>query len=138
MSMPEDATPDEQHAYNRLVRIHSIIDRSLFHIEPPLTYQKTMKAIETLAKLVHDYEYDTECIWYIGESRSCTLDSLLIGAYWFCVHYSGGMWSDEYRIQCVLSRVYTPGMTDGPEPETSEEDVYKALEDICGFKSEEE
>ena len=137
MSMPEDATPDEQHAYNRLVRIHGIIDRSLFYRDPPLTYQKTMKAIEILADLIHDYEYDTECIWYIGESGSCTLDSLIIGAYWFFVDYHGGQNSDEYRTQCVIGQVFSPGMS-SLEDDSCEKDVYKALERICGYKTEED
>lgn len=133
----EEVTPEEQHAFNRLVRIHGIIDRSLFTVNPPLTYQKTMRATEILAKLVHEYEWDTERIWYIGESGSCTLDSLIVGAYWFFGDYQGGQWSDEYRTQCVVGKVYLPGpISHGPEHESSEESVYQAFESISGYKTE--
>jgi hypothetical protein len=135
--MAEEATLDEQYAFKRLNRIHGLIDRSLFYNDPPLDYQKTMRAIELLAKLIHEYDYDTERIWYIGESGSCTTDSLLVGAYWFFVDYRSGQWSDEYRTQCVIEQVFSPGMSCGPEEESTEMDVYEALERISGYKTEE-
>lgn len=122
-----------KHAYDRIVRIHGIIERSLFTIEPPLGYKKTMKAIEILAKLVHNYEGDDEKLWYIGESGHCTVSDLLPGAFWFFVDYHGGQSSDEYRTQCVINEVFSPGMSTGPEPDSSEADVYAALQDISGY-----
>lgn len=127
-----------KHAYDRIVRIHGIIERSLFNREPPLDYRKTMKAIEILAKLVHEYEGDDERLWYIGEHGNCCMDSLIIGAYWFFVHYHGGQWSDEYRTQCVIGEVFKPGMSGEPEEETIEADVYAMLERISGYKVETE
>ena len=125
---------DEEHAYKRIVRIHGIIERSLFYKDPPLGYKKTMKAIEIIAKLVHEYEWDIERLWYIGESGACSLSDLLPGAYWYFVDYHGGMRSDEYRTQCVIGKVFKPGMSGGPEEESCEADVYAALEAISGYK----
>lgn len=122
-----------KHAYDRIVRVHGIIDRSLFYNNPPLDYKKTMKAIEILAKLVHDYEGDSEKLWYIGETGCCSLSDLLPGAYWFFSEHYDGMWSDEYRTMCVLGTVFKPGMTSGPEPDSTEADVYAALQDISGY-----
>lgn len=136
--LPVVDNTDEEHAYQRIVRIHGIIERSLFTIDPPLGYKKTMKAIEILAKLVHEFEGENDRLWYIGESGSCTVDSLIVGAYWFFSEYYNGMWSDEYRTQCTLGTVFKPGMTSGPEPDSSEADVYAALEDISGYKVETE
>lgn len=67
--------------------------------------------------------------------RDAEWQDVIAGAYWFCVDYHSGQTSDEYRLQCILSRLYSPGMMQGPEPESSESEVYLALEVLTGAKS---
>ncbi len=55
-------------------------------------------------------------------------DAVLVGAYWFCCNYHGGQGSDEYRLLSMIACMFQPGMTSGPEPDSSEEMVYQDLE----------
>jgi hypothetical protein len=133
--LPVEDKTDEDHAFKRLNRIHGIIERSLFYQNPPLEYRKVMRAIELAAKLIEEYEWDSERLWYIGESGSAAMSDLLTGAYWFFSEHYSGMWSDEYRTMCVIGQVFKPGCS-SLEPDSPEADVYAALEDISGLKSE--
>jgi hypothetical protein len=113
--------------YRNIERLFNVANRALFRLDSTLSYQRTLEAIERLSQEVLDTETD-EDVWYIGEFGDCTLDSLIVGAYWFLTDYHAGMHSLEYRVLSRLGEVFNPGMTSGPEPETSEVEVYKALE----------
>lgn len=112
--------------YRNIERLFNVVNRALFR-STTLNYQRTLEAIERLAQEILDTETD-ETVWYIGEFGVCTLDTLLVGAYWFLTDYHAGQASLEYRVFSRLGEIFSPGMTDGPEPETSEVDVYEALE----------
>lgn len=106
------------------------INEQLFHVGGD--YSRALELIESLAEwiakggFVPD-EYTDGTDW----------EYVLIGTYWFCVDYHGGQWSDEYRLQCVISRIYQPGINDcGIDPESTEQDVYDALEAL--FKAQTE
>jgi len=105
-------------------RFFNVAYHGLFRRDCDLSYGRTLAAIEKLAQAVEDYNGDIN--WCLGECTECTLDALLVGAYWFCTDYHGGQWSDEYRLQCVIGQVFNPGMT-SLEKESSEQDVYDAL-----------
>ena len=93
-------------------------------------YDRTLELIEALAEWLVKGGFEP------GETmRDAEWQDVIIGAYWFCCDYHGGQSSDEYRLQCILSHLYSPGMTQGPEPESSEADVYFALEVLGGHKS---
>lgn len=105
-------------------RYFDICDRALFRIDSTMDYDRTIEALTSLANAVDDCEDDVD--WCLGECGECTLDSLMIGAYWFCTDYHGGQWSPEYALQCAIGSFFNPGMT-SLEDETSEKYVYDAL-----------
>ena len=109
-------------------RLFNIIERSLFYTDSSLDYGRTIGALERLSSLV---EEASDVDWYIGECGCCTLDSLLVGAYWFCTDYHGGQGSDEYRLHCNIGSYFDPGMS-SLERDSSEFDVYQALVDLRG------
>lgn len=110
------------------------IDSTLFTIEPVFNYLETIEAITKMANLVHKYEPidgDNSQLWAIGEHSIASIDPLLVGAYWFCVHYHNGQDSIEYACQCAIGRMYSPGpATKGPEAESGEMETYTALETL--------
>lgn len=120
--------------YKNIKRLFRVVSKALFRIDSTLSYERTLEAIEKLAIVVHNTETE-EDVWYIGESTEATLDSLIIGAYWFCADYHGGQSSIEYRLLSRLSDIYNPGFSNGPEAESSEKDVYEALERLMRIKS---
>ena len=113
-------------------RLFNVAQRSIFRNDSTLDYDRTLAALERLANAVNDYEGDTD--WYLGESCECTLDSLLAGAYWYCVHYHGGMGSDEYRLQCAIGNFFDPRCS-SLERDSSEFDAYVGLAVLGGHGS---
>ena len=56
-------------------------------------------------------------------------EDVVVGSYWFFCDYHSGQWSDEYRLSCKAGMIYKPGpCSSGPESDSGEEMVYKALE----------
>lgn len=110
----------------KIKKIFDIIDRSIFMVNSTLDYKRTVEAIILLANVIKEEETD-ESIWSIGEFGNTTLDSLLIGAYWFFSDYYNGMFSDEYKALCAIGKIFSPGMSHGPEKDSSEEYVYQGL-----------
>jgi hypothetical protein len=116
------------HEYKNIKRLHAIVCRAIFRTDSSLGYSRTLEALERLAKEVKNTDTD-ETVWYIGESTEATLDSVIIGAYWFCANYHGGQWSPEYRLLSILGGIYEPGQCcNGPEPDSGESMVYEQLE----------
>jgi hypothetical protein len=113
--------------------LHRAIESNLFHRnpEPRLSYYRLTHAIDLLSRIVHDYPGESDCIWSIGEAGSCTVDSLIVGAYWHFTEWHAGQNSDGYRALSNLGSVFSPGRTSGPEPDTTEDDVYRALDAIA-------
>lgn len=113
--------------YKNIKRFFDVVIRALFRSTSKLSYQRTLEGIEKLAFQVHNTDTD-ETVWYISETSDATLDAVIVGAYWFLTDYHGGQNSLEYRVFSRLGEIFEPGMTSGPEPESSEKDVYKMLE----------
>jgi hypothetical protein len=111
-----------------ITRLFEIVNRSLFRINSTLDYARTMQAIIELGELISDHPGDSLDLWSIGEFGETSLDSLIVGAFWFCSDYHGGQDSIEYKCLSVLGDIFAPGFADGPEPESSEADVYSQLE----------
>lgn len=118
--------------------LHRAITSNLFHREPmpKWDYNRLTQAIDLLARLVHDYPSDpsTEAyeLWEIGEFTEASLDSLIAGAYWHYSQWHEGQFSDSYRALCSLGLVFNPGpVANGPEPESSERDVFRELNNIA-------
>lgn len=111
--------------------LHRAIESNLFHRnpQPAWNYYRLTDAIDLLARIVHDCpEDDTDTIWTIGELSSCAIDSLIVGAYWHYSEWHAGQSSPGYRALSNLGDIFRPGMSDGPEPDSTEHEVYRALD----------
>ena len=115
----------------KIQAIHRALMRELFTIKASWHYSKVTQAIDLLARLVHDYEGDSDDWLYMGECDYAGMTELLVGAFWHYTEWYSGQWSPEYRALCNLGQVFSPGMTSGPEPGTSEKDVYLALDRLA-------
>lgn len=117
--------------YRNIKRLYDVVDRALFRADSKLSYSRTLEALERLATEVSKTETDCD-VWSIGECGNATLDSLIVGAYWFLGDYHGGQGSAEYRVLCGLGSIFSPGWTSGPEDDSVEKCVYEALESKRG------
>ncbi len=120
-----------------LARFVAIINRALFRTDSTLGYARTLDAIVRLAEEVSHTETD-ESTWELGSLEGAGVSDMLAGAYWFTTHHHSGQWSPEYKAMCVIGRVFSPGCCRGPEPESSECDVYESLRSMAGFSGESE
>ena len=112
----------------KLKALHAAIEATLFTIHPKFDYSRLTNAIGLAARIVADYPGETEGWLYIGEFGHCRMDSLLVGAYWHFSQWHDGQYSPAYATLCSLGSVFDPGMTQGPKPQSSELDVFKALD----------
>ena len=110
---------------NNIKRYFKVIDASLFTICGKLDYDRVTDAIIKLSNAVHNFDISDDGyeIWDIGEFGSCSLDELIVGAYWHFTEWHAGQWSKGYAALSALGQVFAPGMT-GPE---SDNEAYQAL-----------
>ena len=95
----------------------------LFYVDGD--YDRCVELIEALAEWIASDGFEPKTGFLYEWS------DVLVGAYWFLVNYHSGQWSDEYRVSCVIGKVYTPGAEcNGPEKDSCESDVYEALESL--------
>lgn len=113
-----------------ITKLHELITDSLFTINTPLDYGRITDAFITLCNALGNTDTD-ESVWYIGECSYVCLGDLIAGAYWHYSEWHSGQWSQSYAALCALGRIYSPGMTDGPEDDTSEQDVYTELHNMA-------
>lgn len=111
-----------------LKRLHRLICESIFTNEPPLQSDRIAKAFRTLVKLIEATD-DTD--WSIGESSYASLDSLIVGAYWFYSENYDGQTSDEYLTLCTIGQIFKPGQS-SLAIDTPEFEVYSALTQLLG------
>ena len=93
-------------------------------------YDRTLELIEALAEWLNGGGFEPAETMGAAE-----WSDVIEGAYWFCIDYHWGQASDEYRLQCILSRIFSPGLGYGPEHESSAASVYFALEVLGGHKT---
>lgn len=95
-------------------------------------YDRALELIEALA------EWISKGGFYPEENLNAyNWEDVLVGAYWFCCDHHTGQWSDEYRLECVISTVYAPGpCCKGPEPDSAELMVYNDLVALAGVESD--
>jgi len=113
----------------RIKQLHRICECSLFMIDSTLDHERTLQAMTKLAHLIHDYEGDTESIWYIGESGNACIPDLLVGSYWYTVDWQSADQIPLMAMQSAIGSVFNPGCT-SLEPDTCESDVYDAWEQL--------
>lgn len=114
--------------YKNIVRYFDIINHSLFRIDGKLSYKRTLKAFKRLVEEIEKVDTE-EDVWCLGETGETTLDNLLVGAYWFLTDHHGGQDSLEYEVQCVIGRIFNPGMS-CLEEDSGEKAVYEQLEQL--------
>ncbi len=68
--------------YRNIERLFDVVNRALFRTDSKLGYQRTLEAIERLTREVLKTDTD-ESVWAIGECGEASLDSVIVGAYWF-------------------------------------------------------
>lgn len=107
--------------------LHSAIEKSLFRIDGRWDYYQITNAIDLMARLILAYSDETDEVWAIGSYTECSLDCLIIAAYWHYSHWHDGMCSDEYMALDALGRLYSPGMTSEPQRDDPEWDCYDQL-----------
>ena len=111
-------------------RLHGLAEKNLFLTTGTLDYPRTLEVIARLSEAVEAHDGESEDIWLI-EGMASSPDDVLIGAFWHLYEWSGGQASRSYEVSCIVGRIYSPGFTDGPEPDSCEEDVYSALADMA-------
>lgn len=107
------------------------IERAFFRIMRSAMFRTDGKEIDLPAALIElgnavaDNDTD-ESTWSLGEFLDCDLGSFFVGAYWSCSEWHAGRSSDSYAALCALGRVFSPGCTSGPEPDSADMDAYEA------------
>jgi hypothetical protein len=114
-------------AYKQIAALHAVLCRELFTINGKLPYSKLADLFRILANRIHEYNDDSESLWYIGEFMESSLGDMIVGAYWHYSEWYSGQWSDEYATLCALGNVFSPGCTSAPKRGDSEYDTYRAL-----------
>lgn len=114
----------------KIKALHTAIYKSIFFKEELLSYVKTVKALDLMARLIADYDGDNDDWIYIGEF-TCSMDSMLVAAYWHLSHWYSGQWSDEYRALCMIGQIFKPGMSNGPVRGDSEYYAYQCLDEMA-------
>ncbi len=99
-------------------RVFAVINHNLFTINGTMDYYRLMDCLSKLCELIEAYEGETEFMWCLGEYGACTLDDLIIGAYWHFTEWHSGQDSKSYATLCALGSVYTPNM-DTPDDENA-------------------
>ena len=107
-------------------RYYRVAANGIFH-HSSMNYDRVTDAIIKLSVAVHDYQGDTDDIWYIGEYTECCLSELIVGAFWHYVEWHAGQNSKGYNALSVLGEVFNPGAT---YPETDNE-AYIMLNDMA-------
>jgi hypothetical protein len=106
---------------------NQIIESNLFY-----TNGLTIDLCDLLNRLVKSIQNEEETNWYLGECDICTLDSLIVGAYWALTEWHAGQWSEEYATLCKLGEIFKPNMST-LEEDSSEKIAYDA---ICEYFEE--
>lgn len=84
-----------------------IIQSGIFRLNGPKI--DLCKELQALVVEIQQTE-DPDCrLWSIGEFLECSLDSLIIGAYWALTEWHTGQYSPEYATFCKISEIFSPG-----------------------------
>ena len=79
---------------------------------------------------------EKETDWYIGEGETFSLSDYIIGAFWAFSQWHAGQNSQSYAALCALGSIFNPAFCDGPEPDSSEEIAFEAIN--CWFEESQE
>lgn len=113
-----------------LHKLYNDIQETVFTINPKHSYDSLIEDIIKLCHLIDQCESNDDWL-YIGEHQWCCLSDFIIGAYWHFTEWHEGQDSSSYAALCALGDIFSPGMSDGPEAETSEQCTYENLESLA-------
>jgi len=107
----------------RIVSIYDkIMSSEVFRLDGPAI--DLPNVLIELGNAVHSSESE-EIFWGLGEGNESDIGSLIIGAYWSLTEWHAGQASPSYAALCSLGRVFSPGLSDGPENESGEYSAYE-------------
>tara|TARA_R110000824_G_scaffold366642_1_gene555328 strand:+ start:70 stop:450 length:381 start_codon:yes stop_codon:yes gene_type:complete len=115
---------------NTKKQFNKIAESSLFRLDGEKI--DILDELQTLCECIEEnsaaaeYE-DEETNWGMGEGGECTLDELIIGAYWALTECHAGQESQSYAVMCSIGQIFQPGMTSGPEEESGEKTAYDLI-----------
>lgn len=120
------AMPNQQSYPAAVTLTYNAIMRSdVFRLDGPSI--DLPRALTLLGQATRRYQLP-EGIWgSLGECSEAALGDLIVGAYWACSEWHGGQFSDTYAALCSLGQVFSPGMCDGPEPDSGEFTAYEMV-----------
>lgn len=100
----------------------SIMESSIFRLNGP-----KIDLCQALIDLCAAIKAEEETNWSLGECGECTLDSLLVGAYWSLTEWHAGQNSAEYAALCAIGSIFSPGSTSTPSEDDNEFIPYSAI-----------
>lgn len=106
-------------AYNAIMR------SDVFKLDGPSI--DLPRALTLLGQALHKYELPGSIWCDLGEFSEACLGDLVVGGYWACSEWHSGQFSDTYAALCSLGEVFSPGMSDTPDPEESEFTAYELI-----------
>jgi len=106
-------------------RLTKLLNHNINCVNGSLTYGRIQEALRILCEKIEELE-DTENVWYLDD-----LTDILIGSFWHFTEWHGGQSSDTYLTLCFLGRIFSPGMSCGPEDDSGEKMVYDNLETMA-------
>jgi hypothetical protein len=109
------------------------VSNALFRVGNTLSYAEVTDLLIELANAIHSFPDDSEGLWSIGECGDCTLDALLVGAYWHYTEWHGGQYSSGYAALCAIGEVFSPGMS-SLDSDSSEYFAYQQLNQLAEAK----
>ena len=116
---------------NKTKAVFEVINHNLATIHGTMDIDRITDCLITLCNVIHQ---EPETDWSLGEYGEFTLDSLIVGAYWFYTDYHGGQNSKEYVALSELGSIFLPGMS-CLDREAPEFDAYILLEQLRGEKN---
>jgi hypothetical protein len=123
--MPEDQSKTNAERIKEMVKLHDEIHSTLFLVNPKLSYREVIDKIVELSNMCLHYQGDNDDWLYIGQDDCVSVSDLIPAAYWHLTEWHNG--KDLYDALCQLGKMFNPGMSAGPEDETSEKDAYEEL-----------
>jgi len=110
-----------------LKHLLTVLSNEILSINSTKSYDEITEVIIILCMFVKAIPRDEEIDWGMGEDLYCSLDGLIVGAYWHYTEWHAGERSLSYKALCALGSIFTPGMT---EPEY-DNDVYLSLNSLA-------
>ena len=116
---------------NYIKRLAECAERALTQSNSRLGYSRTVDTLTRLAVAVHEYEGESEDMWFMETRFGLGVDALIVGAHWHSAHWHGGQNSQVYALLSATGKVFSPGMSSEPEPGSAESDVFESLAELA-------